>query len=119
MLTVSMTSGATALATAPAAAGWREAMPVFHVGLLGGENEADRRRNQECFRTATEERLGIPVELCRAPDYAGAIEGLLAGQLNYAALGPSAYAVIYLQDPGAVRVISSRPGPTARWTIKQ
>lgn len=80
-------------------------MPVFRVGLLGGENEADRLRNNECFRVAMEERLGIPVELFPAPDYAGVMQGLVAGQLDYASLGASAYAGIYLQDPEAVEPI--------------
>jgi phosphonate transport system substrate-binding protein len=99
---------AAALVPAPVTAttgDWRQEMPVFRVGLLGGENEADRLRNNECFRVAMEERLGIPVELFPAPDYAGVIQGLVAGQLDYAALGPSAYAAIYLQDPDAVEPI--------------
>lgn len=104
--TFALVAASTALAALPAAAvEWRTDMPVFRVGLLGGENEADRLRNNECFRTAMEERLGIPVELFPAPDYAGVIQGLLAGQLDYAALGPSGYAAIHLQDPEAVEVM--------------
>jgi len=94
----------TALSTLPmtAQADWREDMPVFRIGLLGGENEADRLRNNECLATALSERLGVPVEMFPAPDYAGVMQGLLAGQLEYAALGASGYAGIYLQDPDAV-----------------
>jgi phosphonate transport system substrate-binding protein len=100
-------AAATALATmaTSAAADWREDMPVFRVGLLGGENEADRLRNNECFRAAMEERLGVSVELFPAPDYAGVMQGLVAGQLDYASLGASAYAGIYLQDADAVEPI--------------
>ena len=37
--------GATALtSTAAIAQDWREDVPVFRIGLLGGENEADRLR---------------------------------------------------------------------------
>ncbi|WP_296644607.1 phosphonate ABC transporter substrate-binding protein [Roseinatronobacter sp.] len=97
----------TALSTLPmtAQADWREDLPVFRIGLLGGENEADRLRNNECLATALSERLGIPVEMFPAPDYAGVMQGLLAGQLEYAALGASAYAGIYLQGPDAVEPI--------------
>lgn len=97
----------TALATATAAVAqdWRSQMPVFRIGLLGGENEADRLRNNECMRVAMEERLGVRVEMFPAPDYAGVIQGLVAGQLDYAGLGASAYAAIYLQDPNAVEPI--------------
>ncbi len=57
-------------------------MPEFRIGLLGGENDADRLRNNACLEDALEERLGVPVELFPAPDYAGVIQGLLAGQLE-------------------------------------
>jgi len=97
----------TALGTLPmsASADWRADLPVFRIGLLGGENEADRLRNNECMGTALSERLGVPVEMFPAPDYAGVMQGLLAGQLDYAALGASGYAGIYLQEPEAVEPI--------------
>ncbi|MCC5960452.1 MAG: phosphonate ABC transporter substrate-binding protein [Rhodobacteraceae bacterium] len=97
----------TALSTLPmtASADWRNDLPVFRIGLLGGENEADRLRNNDCMATALSERLGVPVEMFPAPDYAGVMQGLLAGQLEYAALGASGYAGIYLQDADAVEPI--------------
>jgi len=98
-------SGVAAVLPNAAYAEWRDEMPTFRVGLLGGENEADRLRNNECFRVAMEERLGVPVEMFPAPDYAGVIQGLVAGQLDYASLGASGYAAIYLQDPEAVEPI--------------
>jgi phosphonate transport system substrate-binding protein len=100
--------GATALTSTAAFAqstDWRADMPVFRVGLLGGENEADRLRNNECFRAAMEERLGVPVELFPAADYAGVMQGLLAEQLDFASLGAAGYAGIYMQDPEAVEPI--------------
>lgn len=96
---------ALATSTAAVAQDWRSQLPVFRIGLLGGENEADRLRNNECMRVALEERLGVPVEMFPAPDYAGVMQGLLAGQLDYASLGASAYAGIYLQNPDAVEPI--------------
>lgn len=106
-----LVSGTAALAIAVSAfaataqADWRDDLPVFRIGLLGGENESDRLRNNECWRETLEEALGIPVEMYPAPDYAGVIQGLVAGQLEYGALGASAYAAIYLQDPEAVEPI--------------
>lgn len=75
---------------------------TFRVGLLGGENEADRLKNNECLVEQLEGLLGVEVELFPAPDYAGVMQGLLAGQLDYAQLGAAGYAGIYLQDPDAV-----------------
>lgn len=101
-----LTSSILSLALAmPALADWREELPVLRVGLLGGENEADRLRRNECFEVKMEERLGIEVQLFPASDYAGVMQGLLASQLDMAGLGASAYAGIYLQDPNAVEPI--------------
>ena len=94
--------GATTLTGTLALADWREEVPVFRIGILGGENEADRLRDHACEKAYLEERLGVPVELYPASDYAGVMQGLLAGQLEYAGLGSSAYAGIYLQDEDAV-----------------
>ena len=96
-------AGATALSVAaPAAADWRDDVSVFRIGLLGGENEADRLREYSCQQDYLAERLGIPVELFPASNYAGVMQGLLAGQLEYASLGSSGFAGLYLQDEDAV-----------------
>ena len=96
---------ALATTTAAVAQDWRSEVPVFRIGLLGGENEADRLRNNACMQEQLSAALGVPVEMFPAPDYAGVIQGLVAGQLDYAGLGASAYAAIYLQDPEAVEPI--------------
>ncbi len=98
-------AGATALTSTAAFAqdaDWREEVPVFRIGLLGGENEADRLRQHACQQAYLEERLGVDVELFPASDYAGVLQGLLAGQLEFAGLGSSGYAGIVLQDETAV-----------------
>src|SRR3546814_2954835 len=66
----------TTVAPSPAQAAddWRKQVPVFRVGILGGENEADRLKNYACFKDIMSERLGIPVELYPASDYAGRSE---------------------------------------------
>ena len=76
----------------------------FNIGILGGENAQDRMTSNECFRVKMEEALGVPVKLFTPADYDGVIQGLLGGTLDYAWLGASAYAKIYLTDPEAVEV---------------
>jgi phosphonate transport system substrate-binding protein len=88
-----------------AAADWREGFGTYNVGLLSGENEADRLRRYGCMQELMETALGVPVELYPAADYAGVMQGLLAGQLHQAGLGASGYAGIFLQDPEAVEVV--------------
>ncbi|SDW55623.1 phosphonate ABC transporter substrate-binding protein [Roseicitreum antarcticum] len=100
------TAAAIALtASTPAFADWRADMGTYNIGLLGGENESDRLRRYDCFADTMSEALGVPVELFPASDYAGVMQGLLAGQLHQAGLGASGYAGIYLQDPDAVSPI--------------
>lgn len=91
----------TALATPVFA---QEAIKEFNIGILGGENAQDRLTSNECFRAKVEEALGVPVKLFTPADYDGVIQGLLGGTIDYAGLGASAYAKIYLTDPEAVDV---------------
>jgi len=82
----------------------QDAITEFNIGILGGENAQDRMTSTECFRAKVEEALGVPVKLFTPADYDGVIQGLLGGSLDYAWLGASAYAKIYLTDPEAVEV---------------
>ena len=82
----------------------QDAITEFNIGILGGENAQDRMTSNECFRAKMEETLGVPVKLFTPADYDGVIQGLLGGSLDYAWLGASAYAKIYLTDAEAVEV---------------
>ncbi|RWK59873.1 phosphonate ABC transporter substrate-binding protein [Mesorhizobium sp.] len=78
----------------------------FRVGILGGENEADRLRNYQCFADHIKEVLGVEkVSLFPAADYDGVIQGLLGGTLDFAELGASAYAKVYLENKDAVQPV--------------
>jgi phosphonate transport system substrate-binding protein len=80
------------------------AIKEFNIGILGGENAQDRLTSNECFRAKVEEALGVPVKIFTPADYDGVIQGLLGGTIDYAGLGASGYAKIYLTDPEAVDV---------------
>lgn len=78
----------------------------FRIGILGGENEADRLRSFECMIEKVKAEMGFEkVSLFPAADYDGVIQGLLGGTLDYAELGASGYAKTYLEDPDAVEPI--------------
>jgi phosphonate transport system substrate-binding protein len=78
-------------------------MDVIRIGLLGGENEADRLADNQCLIDKLPAALGVKeVKLFPAADYDGVIQGLLGGTLDIAGLGASGYAAVYLQDPDAV-----------------
>jgi phosphonate transport system substrate-binding protein len=78
----------------------------FRVGILGGENEADRLRNYACLADHLKETFGFEkVSLFPAADYDGVIQGLLGGTLDFAELGASGYAATYIKDANAVTPI--------------
>ncbi|WP_421849453.1 phosphonate ABC transporter substrate-binding protein [Oricola sp.] len=92
-----------AVAAVAAGAVSAQAQDVFRVGILGGENEADRLRNNQCLVDLLPEAIGVKeVKLFPAADYDGVIQGLLGGTLDYAELGASGYAKVYLADAEAV-----------------
>ena len=96
------------IATVAIAAGTApvHALDTFRIGILGGENESDRIRNFQCLVEQLPEALGVQdVQLFPAADYDGVIQGLLGGTLDYAELGASGYAKIYLEDEDAVTPI--------------
>lgn len=99
--------GAVALAaTLVAGAASAEGIEEFRIGILGGENEADRLRNFQCLVDHLKTELAVEkVSLFPAADYDGTVQGLLSGTIDYAELGASAYAKVYLADPNAVTPI--------------
>lgn len=105
MLGLAATLAAVLMGSAAQAQSWKEQVPVWRQGILGGENEADRLKNYACFAEKLSAEIGIPVELYPASDYAGVMQGLLAGTLEAAGLGASAYAGIFLENPDAVEPI--------------
>ncbi len=97
------------------------AQDVFRVGILGGENEADRLRNNQCLIDLLPDAIGVKeVKLFPAADYDGVVQGLLGGTLDYAELGASAYAKVYLTDPKAtdpVLTTQQTDGATGYYSI--
>ena len=83
-----------------------EDLKEFRIGILGGENETDRLRNYACLADHLKQEFGFEkVSLFPAADYDGVIQGLLGGTLDFAELGASGYAKIYLAKADAVEPI--------------
>jgi phosphonate transport system substrate-binding protein len=104
MLKKALFAATALLALAGAAAA--ENLKEFRVGILGGENEADRLRNFQCLSEKLPAAIGVEkVSFFPAADYDGVVQGLLGGTLDYAELGASAYAKVYLANSKAVEPI--------------
>jgi phosphonate transport system substrate-binding protein len=72
------------------------------IGLLGGENEADRLARFGPFRALIERHFQLPARVYPAGDYAGVVQGFAARQLEIATMGPLPYARIWLETNGNV-----------------
>jgi phosphonate transport system substrate-binding protein len=90
-----------------ARADWREDVPVFRIGILGGDLEARRIKDFACLKERARKALEVPVELRAFSDYSGITAGLLSGELQSAALGAGGYAAIFLQDPQAIEPLAT------------
>jgi phosphonate transport system substrate-binding protein len=75
---------------------WKAQVKEFRIGLLGGENTQDRLKRYDAFEKLLQEKLGIPVKVFPAADYAGVMQGLAAGQLDATEFSPSAFAGTWL-----------------------
>jgi len=95
-----------------------EELKDFRIGILGGENEADRLKSYQCLVDQLPAVLGVEkVSLFPAADYDGVVQGLLGGTLDFAELGASAYAKVYLAKADAVEPLVTTSRPMARPAI--
>jgi phosphonate transport system substrate-binding protein len=90
-----------------ARADWRADVPVFRIGILGGDLEARRMKDFACLKERARRALDVPIELRASKDYSGITAGLLSGELQAAALGAGEYVAIFLQDPHAIEPIAT------------
>jgi phosphonate transport system substrate-binding protein len=81
---------------------WAEQVREIRIGLLGGENEADRLARFGAYRRLIEAQFQLPVRVFPAGDYAGVMQGFAARQLEIASLGPLGYARIWLDTQGNI-----------------
>ena len=81
---------------------WRAQVPLLRIGLMGGENEADRLGRYGAYRQLLEDTFKVPARLFPAADYAGVLQAFSARQIELASLGASGYAGAWLDTNGGV-----------------
>ncbi|WP_431281056.1 phosphate/phosphite/phosphonate ABC transporter substrate-binding protein [Humitalea sp. 24SJ18S-53] len=96
-----------AAVTMPAAGprAWAAQVPQIRIGLLGGENEADRMGRYGAYRQLLEDTFKVPVRLFPASDYAGVLQAFSAGQIEASSMGASGYAGAWLDTNHGVEPI--------------
>lgn len=95
---------------------WMAQIPVLRIGLLGGENDADRLARYDGYKKLLETTFQMPIKLVMAADYAGAVQAFAAKQIELAYMSPSAYASAWMQSDGDVvpiLVTQEKDGGTA------
>ena len=75
---------------------WKAQVKEFRIGLLGGENTQDRLKRYDAYQKLLQDKLGVPVKMFPAADYAGVMQGLASGQLDATEFSPSAFAGTWL-----------------------
>lgn len=87
---------------APGRRAWADKVPVIRLGILGGENDADRLGRYGAYQKLLEDTFKVPVKLLLAADYAGVIQGFAAGQIEASYMSPAAYAGAWMESHGNV-----------------
>ena len=102
-------AAAASLLAAPALGqvGWRAGIRELRLGIASAENERDAVARQQPFQDYIQRTLGVPLRVFRATDYAGVVEALRSGNVEFARFGPAAYALAH-------RVMGERVVPYAR-----
>ena len=81
---------------------WAAEVPVIRIGLLGGENDADRLARYGGYRKLLEDTFLVPAKMLMAADYAGVIQAFAAKQVEVAYMSPAAYAAAWLESNGDI-----------------
>jgi phosphonate transport system substrate-binding protein len=84
-----------ALTAGQAAAGWRDDMKSFRIGLVAADGDQGVA-GLSVIKRAFAEALGVPVDILAARDYAALIDAEASGRLDYAIDSTAAYATTAL-----------------------
>ena len=86
---------------------WRAQNRELRLGISSAENERDAIARQQPFQDYIQRKLGVPLRVFRATDYAGVVEALRSGQIEFARIGPANYALAH-------RLMGDRIAPFGR-----
>jgi len=81
---------------------WAAQISQIRIGILGGENEADRMGRYGAYGRLIEETFGVPVRLFQASDYSGVVQAFAGRHIEMASMSPAAYAAAWVESNGNV-----------------
>ena len=81
---------------------WQDIYPTITYSAISSENEADRIARNQFLINYLEKALDVKVEFFAASDYAGTIEAMRAGHIQFASYGTASYSRAWMVTDGNV-----------------
>ncbi|WP_137153133.1 phosphonate ABC transporter substrate-binding protein [Devosia sp. FKR38] len=109
-----------ALVSVAVAQDWREQYPELTIGISSGENETDAVARNQPYADYLSAELGVPVKIVRGTDYAAVIEAMRSGHVQFASVGPAAYALarkVMGEDIAPVAVTLDKEGNLGYYSV--
>lgn len=103
-------AAALAIALAPALAiaqDWRSKYPVVSMSAVSSESQGATEARFRDFSRVFRDRFGVDLRVVMASSYAATIQALTAGQIQFATLGPAAYAAAWIDSDGGVEPVAA------------
>lgn len=99
---------------------WRSEYPELTIGISSGENETDAIARTQPYADYLSRELGVPVKIVRGTDYAAVIEAMRSGHVQFASVGPAAYALarkVMGEDIAPVAVTLDQDGNLGYYSV--
>ena len=99
---------------------WKAEFPELTIGISSGENETDAIARTQPYADYLSRELGVPVNIVRGTDYAAVIEAMRSGHVQFASVGPAAYALarkVMGEDIAPVAVTLDQDGNLGDYSV--
>ena len=90
---------------------WKTKFPVVSMSAVSSESQGATEARFKDFARTFKDRLGVELRIFTASDYSGTIQALTSGQIQFAGLGPAAYAAAWIDSNGAVEPLAAAKEP--------
>ena len=90
---------------------WKAKFPVVSMSAVSSESQGATEARFKDFAKTFKDRLGVELKIYTASDYSGTIQALTSGQIQFAGLGPAAYAAAWIDSNGAVEPLAAAKEP--------
>jgi phosphonate transport system substrate-binding protein len=86
---------------------WRSRFPVVSMSAVSSESQGATEARFKDFAKVFKDRFGVELRIFTASSYSGTIQALTAGQIQFANLGPAAYAAAFIDSDGGVEPLAA------------